>query len=163
MFVVIERHELRGNLRIWTGFKTTLEAGQFAEKLGEENPDDLIHYDMLPTIQRDFKVVHIQYVHLASNEWSQNQIGGKPIMEVIAKEILDKNKHRITEEETIAVHVCEHAGWSLVYTLDSKGELMIVGSANDAAHWAGEKKEWRWRAHYADWRQISSSIRREPQ
>jgi hypothetical protein len=103
----------------------------------------------------DFKTVHVQHIHLASDEWSSSGI-----MDKLAKEWLDAHKHLIQGDDHIACQVYEHAGWSLSYTLDSKGELMVIGSANDAAAWHGEKKEWRECAYYAKWEHVSPTIRR---
>lgn len=59
-YAVIERHELHGNQRVWTGFTTIRLAADFSEQMGDENKDDNMHYDVLPVSACKNVIVPIQ-------------------------------------------------------------------------------------------------------
>ncbi len=101
----------------------------------------------------------IVYVHLADNEYSSHQ-GGR-IMENVAKEMF---RYFTTElgYPRLEVEVVEHGGWHLRYALDKDGEPMIIGSANDGAHWDDQTQSGRWRKNYYHYRRrLIADIRRE--
>lgn len=80
------------------------------------------------------KIVRIQVVQMADDEWSSQEIGG--IMDRIAKEILTgKNPPNI-------VTVQEHGGWFLQYAMID-GKIEIVGTANGSAFFTDRIKEYR--------------------
>lgn len=81
------------------------------------------------------KKLYIQHVHLGAKEW------GNELMLQIATEILDNETNK---DKILVVHVYEHAGWWLQYAkLD--GEIIVVGTANDAAVMKGKPELFRQR------------------
>ncbi len=75
--------------------------------------------------ERQGKVIgKMMRVQLADGEY------GNYLMEKVAREILD------SRPEVDFVHVSEHGGWFLEYARGEhqRSSLLIVGTANDAAH-----------------------------
>lgn len=100
-----------------------------------------------------FKTVRCLRVHLANDEWNND------FMEKVANHYLNKYKHlhKPEEGEVVVVHVHEHGGWSLGYTLIDN-QTTTVYSANDRAYYEGKKKEFREAAYKADWKSIDTEI-----
>ena len=77
--------------------------------------------------------VVVAQIQLSADEW------GNRIMEAAAREVLDSSPH------VDLVHVSEHAGWALTFARSTEHleRLIVVGSANDRARFAGEAAEIR--------------------
>lgn len=81
-----------------------------------------------------------QCIHLASNEW------GSGLMDEIAGAHFEQYEG---DKEALILEVYEHGGWYLTYGWIA-GRIRIVGSANDAARFDPEIKEF--------WERNNSSV-----
>lgn len=95
-------------------------------------------------------------VHMARNEWSKDRQGR--LMEELAFHYTEINKDKIGPDDDILVEVWEHGGWWVAY---NKAGL-CVGSANDAAHWSDEVRQW-WDRYRGAEQVYLGTVRREPQ
>ncbi len=84
----------------------------------------------------------LQTVHLAADEWNNE------IMLEVATELLNKPP-QMEKDDIYVVEVYEHGGWWLQYAkIDS--EIIVVGTANDAAVMPHKAKHLQERARGAE-------------
>ena len=76
------------------------------------------------------------WVHMAPSEWASHREGR--IMEELALEAIERHKDKITANSDVLVEVWEHGGWWLQFN----GAGQRVGSANDAASWPKNVRDW---------------------
>ena len=96
------------------------------------------------------------YVRLADNEWSSQTVNGVGLMEHVAREQLELHR----DVENLIVHVTEHAGWFLVYSMQDEN-MIIVGTANDAAAVTPERRRFYENIRGAEWNTLPGINRQE--
>ena len=93
-------------------------------------------------------VIHKLYIHLGAKEY------GNELMREVALEQLQK----YPAEANLVVHVTEHGGWFLAWTLID-GQMVVVDTANDGAILSPAAKQF-WETHRTSEVKMLETIRR---